>query len=384
MSIVDGRVAGKIKDFQCQRYLSERQQRRLDPFVHYAVAAASMAIEDSLLDRDQLKGYAIIIGTSRAGITHLSEALKNINSTHRGTITTDAAKRVSSYLMSATTAGMAASYLSQLFGTRGYSLGISNACASGANAVGEAFRLIADGYADVAICGGTEAPLCDVCFMGYEACRAMSRSSLARSSMQGDALSASRPFDLKRDGFVLSEGAAVLVLEEYNRAHRRSARIYAEIAAYANNSDGYDQVRPHSAGQARAMLDAISSAGLSANDVDHVNAHGSSTQLGDISEAAAIKEVFRERLAELPVTANKSSTGHMLAASGAFELAVSAMTIGEGIIPPTINVNEIDPECPINLVSDYVKIPVKTVLSNSFGFGGVNAVMILKKCEDGE
>ncbi|MBF0539019.1 MAG: beta-ketoacyl-[acyl-carrier-protein] synthase family protein [Nitrospirae bacterium] len=364
VDIVGGRVVGKITDatgeaIQWDRYLPQRQRIRLDPFIHYAVAAATMAVQDSTLDRTGLKGCAVIMGTSRGGVMRLSDALKDIN--NRG--------RLSSYLMSGTTPGMAASYLSEVFGTRGYTLGISNACASGANAVGEAYRLISDGYAEVAITGGCDAPLCDICIMGYEACRALSRKDV------------SRPFDVKRDGFVLSEGAAVLILEEYGRALGRDATVYAEIAAYENSSDGHHQVRPDTTTQATAMLNAINTAGLTARDIDHVNAHGSSTRLGDLSEATAIREVFKETLSDLPVTANKAATGHMLAASGAFELASTAMTIREGIIPPTVNVDDLDPDCLMNLIREPIKITVKTALSNSFGFGGANAVIILKKCE---
>ncbi|MBF0336701.1 MAG: beta-ketoacyl-[acyl-carrier-protein] synthase family protein [Nitrospirae bacterium] len=353
-----GRIAGE--QFQWEDYLSEKQLRRLDPFVHYALVAAAMALEDSASDRASINNCAIIMGTSRGGITRLNEALRDINN-H---------KRLSSYLMSGTTSGMAASYIAEVFGSGGYTLGISNACASGANAVGEAYRLVSDGYAEVAISGGSDAPLCDICFMGYEACRALSRSHV------------SRPFDVKRDGFVLSEGAAVLILEAYDRALGRGAPSYAEIVAHTNSSDGYNQVRPNNTAQARAMLQAINIASLTTGDIDHVNTHGSSTRLGDLSEAMAIREVFKEMAEGLPITANKSATGHMLAASGAFELATAAMTIREGVIPPTINVDEPDPECSINLIREPLRMTVKTVMSNSFGFGGGNAVTILKKYQE--
>ncbi|MBF0606915.1 MAG: beta-ketoacyl-[acyl-carrier-protein] synthase family protein [Magnetococcales bacterium] len=358
LDVVEGRGCGRIDgELQWEDYLSEKQRRRLDPFVHYALVATTMALEDSASDRADINHCAVIMGTSRGGITRLNEALRDIN-TH---------KRLSSYLMSGTTPGMAASYISEVFGSGGYTLGISNACASGANAVGEAYRLVSDGYAEVAVSGGSDAPLCDICFMGYEACRALSRSHV------------SRPFDVKRDGFVLSEGAAVLILETYDRALGRGAQVYAEIVAYANSSDGYNQVRPNNTSQAKAMLQAINIAALTTGDINHVNTHGSSTRLGDLSEAMAIREVFKDMADILPITANKSATGHMLAASGAFELATSAMTIREGVIPPTINVDEPDPECSINLVREPLEMTVKTVMSNSFGFGGVNAVIILKK-----
>ncbi|MBF0317173.1 MAG: beta-ketoacyl-[acyl-carrier-protein] synthase family protein [Nitrospirae bacterium] len=365
LGTVEGRGCGRIasvggEELQWERYLSQKQRRRLDPFIHYALVAASMAIEDAAIDHAYVKDCAVIMGTSRGGVMRLNEAFYDINN-HR---------RLSGYLMSGTTPGMAASYISEVFGSRGYTLGISNACASGANAVGEAYRLISDGYAEMAVSGGSDAPLCDICFMGYEACRALSRRHV------------SSPFDTKRDGFVLSEGAAVLILEEYGRAFGRGASIYAEISAYANSSDGHNQVKPDNNTQAMAMLSAINIAGLTAGDIDHVNTHGSSTRLGDLSEATAIREVFKQTIDVLPITANKSATGHMLAASGAFELAVTAMTVREGVIPPTINVDDLDQGCVMNLIREPVKMPVKAALSNSFGFGGTNAVIILKKCED--
>ncbi|KJU87279.1 3-oxoacyl-ACP synthase [Candidatus Magnetobacterium bavaricum] len=362
LGIFGGRGCGRIASdaLPWQRYLTDKQSRRLDPFIHYALVAAAMAMEDGALERADITDGAVIMGTSRGGVMRLNEAFYDINN-HR---------RLSGYLMSGTTPGMAASYISEVFGICGYTLGISNACASGANAVGEAYRLISDGYADVAVSGGSDAPLCDICFMGYEACRALSRRHV------------SNPFDTKRDGFVLSEGATVLILEEYGRALGRRTTIYAEIAAYANSSDGHNQVRPDNNAQAMAMLSAINLAGLTAKDIDHINTHGSSTRLGDLSEATAIREVFKQTIDVLPITANKSATGHMLAASGAFELAVTAMSIREGVIPPTINVDDLDQGCVMNLVREPLKITIKTALSNSFGFGGVNAVIILKKCED--
>jgi 3-oxoacyl-[acyl-carrier-protein] synthase II len=258
--------------------------------------------------------------------------------------------------MPSTTISMASSYVAQRLGIKGYCLGISSACASGASAIGEAYRLIKSGYASTVFCGGAEAPLCRLCVEGYGASGALSRINDA---------SASRPFDRTRDGFVLSEGAGVLVLEEYESALKRGTRIYGEILGYGNTTDAFHQTIPSPEGEARAIEMAMDEA--KAGDVDFINAHGTSTQLGDKTETKAIKLTFGKQAHHIPVTSIKSSTGHMLAASGALEAAFTLMSMNEGIIPATINLKE-DPEC-----SDYVtelrKSEMKFALSHSFSWG---------------
>jgi 3-oxoacyl-[acyl-carrier-protein] synthase II len=271
--------------------------------------------------------------------------------------------------MPATTASMAASYVSQKFGLRGHTLGISNACTSGANAIGEAYRLIRHGYSAGAIAGGTEAPFCELCIEGYRASGALSR---------GLTTAASRPFCTGRDGFVLAEGACVVVLEDYALALSRGARVYAEVIGYGNTSDGFDMVRPDSAVQAAAMIEALVEAGLDYRDVDFVNAHATSTPIGDAAESEAIHKALRDNAASVPVTANKSMTGHMLSASAAFEAAATAMSIYTGRIPPTINIQELDPACRLNVITKPLKLDgIRTAITNSFGFGGVNASLVL-------
>ena len=364
---VPWKIAAELKGFDPCAFLGQKEVLRTDPFVHYAVAAAMMAvldagwpIDDKSL-RSPLSPGGVIIGSSRGGISTIEHAVRE---------DLDGRRRLSAYLMPSTTVSMAPSYISQKLGMRGYCLGVSNACASGANAIGEAYRLIKSGYRAPVIAGGTEAPLCRLCVAGYGAAGALSRMT---------DVSASRPFDRKRDGFVLSEGACVLILEEAENALARKAYIYAEIVGYGNTADAFHQTKPDSRGQIRAMRAAMEGAGLSAEDVDYISSHGTSTPLGDSTEAEAISEILGNRLPEVPVGAVKSVTGHMLAASGALETAFAAMTLMEGIVPPTINLRQKDPGCGLAIVTTAEKIDPETALSSTFGFGGVNAVIALRR-----
>lgn len=368
------KVAGEIRDFDPYLYLSKKEILRLDPFIQYAVAASLMAAKDSGLIRQKTEdrgtteveslGSAVVIGSSRGGITTLERECQKLYSS------APIAHRLSPFLMPSTTISMASSYVAQKLGIKGYCLGISNACASGANAIGEAFRLIRNGYCDIAFAGGTEAPICRLCVEGYGASGALSKI---------DNSSASRPFDKKRDGFVISEGACILVLEEYRTALKRGANIYAEIVGYSNITDAFHITRPDIEGEAKAIELALKDAKISPENIDYINAHGTSTPVGDLIESMVIKKVFKNR--DIPLSAIKSMTGHMLAASGAFEIACTAMTIRERIVPPTINVTERDEECQINLIKEKKRLDVNFALSNSFGFGGVNAVLVLKKVD---
>lgn len=336
--------------------------RTLDAFVLYAVAAARMAINDANLNPEDhgglLEQASVIIGSSRAGISSLEQAGNVIRER----------KKISPFLMPSTTLFMAPATIARQIGIRGECLGISTACASGAHAVGEAFRQIQAGRTDIVLAGGTEAPLCAVCFEGYGRAGALTT---------GTGPDASRPFDQKRDGFVLAEGACIVVLERYRSAIQRNAPIYAEIVGYVNKTDAYHLTKPHLPSQIVALQAALRCSGLKPEQIDSINAHGTSTPLGDRIEAKAIKTVFGDR--PVPVSALKSMTGHMLAGSSAFELACTAMSVRDDIIPPTLHVSELDPECPVTLTSEPVSMPVKAALTQSFGFGGANAVLVLKK-----
>lgn len=390
---VQWKVAGELKDPDANAFLDCKEQRRLDPFVHYAVMASIMAVEDAGLIKkstislrrfekqgrgnqkstagnnggagDYLSSGGVLIGSSRGGISTIEKALtgglaKGLETKHF---------RVSPYLMPSTTISMASSYVAQKIGIKGYCLGISNACASGANALGEAYRLIKAGYGGPIVAGGAEAPVCRLCVCGYG-------SSGALSGITD--FSASRPFDRSRNGFVLAEGACVMVLEELTNALKRGARIRGEIIGYGNTTDAFHQTRPDREGEARAIRTAIDDAGIDLGEIDYINAHGASTPLGDRVESEAIGIVFGKRTSTIPVSSVKSMTGHMLAASGSFEAALTAMTIREGVISPTINLSEKDKDCRINVITRITDIKPRIAISNSFGFGGLNASLVLK------
>lgn len=370
------KVAGEVKDFEGTAYLSIKEIARLDPFVHYAVAASVMAVQDAGLTPSDFScptyyqardSAGVIVGSSRGGIGTIEKALVG-NQTQKVKLGRRNL-RLSPYLMPSTTIGMAASYVAQKLGIRGHCLGISNACASGTNAVGEAFRQIKSGYSRLIIAGGSEAPLCRLCVEGYGKVNALSKKLAATP----------KPFGRDRDGFVLSEGSCLLVVEEYEQALQRGAVIYGEIVGYGNTSDSFHMTKPDPEGEARAMALAISEGGLRSDEVDYINTHGTGTQIGDGSESQAIEMVFGKRASKIHATAIKSMTGHLLAASGAFEIASTLMTMREGIIPPTINLDDKDPACGINIVTEKKKADIGIAISNSFGFGGVNAVIALKK-----
>jgi beta-ketoacyl-acyl-carrier-protein synthase II len=361
------KVAGALKDFNAEKYLYPKEILRLDPFVHYAVAAAIMAAEDAgLMGTAFLQLAGVIIGSSRGGIQTMEKAFKkkclSRSSAHPSSM--------SAYLMPSTTISMASSYVAQKLGITGYCLGISNACASGLSAIGEAYRLIKSGYRHPVLCGGTEAPVCRTCIEGYGVSGALSR--------RGDP-SASRPFDRTRDGFVLSEGSCILVLETYESAMKRGAGIYGEIIGYGNTTDSYHQTVPSAEGEARAIRSALDEAGLKPHEIHFISAHGTSTCLGDKTETEAIKRSFGKYAYGIPITSLKSVTGHMLAASGALEAAVTLLCLKEGVITPTLHLRERDPECDLDYVTECRCASLKYALSQSFGFGGLNAVLVFRK-----
>jgi 3-oxoacyl-[acyl-carrier-protein] synthase II len=375
------RVGGEVKDFRTEEFFTTRDGRGMDLFALFAAAASTMAaqdaglmqryppdrtpLHDAKLTSSHLQRAGLMIGSSRGGIVSLErEMVRALCGWNSGKL-----PRMSPFLMPGSTVSAAASFSAQVLGSRGICLGLSNACASGTNAIGEAFRLVRDGYADVILAGGAEAPLCKTCFLAYGSAGALSR-------VPGP--SASRPFDKSRDGFVLAEGAVILVLEELETAKRRSARIHGEIIGYGQTADALHMTRPSVDGESRAMMTALKDAGCTAEDVNYVSAHGTSTVLGDLVEAEAIRRVFPRGI-PVPVSALKSMTGHMLAASGAFEAACTLMSLKEGVIPPTINLEDHDPKCGISVVTEEVKGALDIAVSNSFGFGGVNAVLVMKR-----
>jgi 3-oxoacyl-[acyl-carrier-protein] synthase II len=382
------RVAGELRGFDARSYLTRKEVQSLDPFIHYSVAAAVMAVEDAglisthapHLDSPFRDILGVIIGSSRGGISTVEKSfLKIFRAPGEEGIMPPVMRRnvrirQSPFLMPSTTVSMASSYVAQKLGIKGVCLGVSNACASGTNAVGEAFRMIKSGYASAVLAGGADAPICIWCVEGYGAA-----GTLSKYNDTGKVIEVPRPFDKARDGFVLSEGACMMVLEGYEGAVRRGAKIYGEIAGYGNRADAFHITRPDPSGEARGILAAMEEAEFGAEEIEHLDAHGTATRTGDLSEAQAFKKVFRDRTSEIPATAVKSMTGHMLAASGAFEVASTLMALHEGVIPPTINVKERDEACEVALVTEKRHGEIRTALSVSFGFGGINAVIALKK-----
>lgn len=371
-SAFPSRIAGELKHFCPENYISQKDILRLDPFIHYAVAAAIMAAEDaglmsfnsSLVSRhSSLDSAGIFIGSSRGGIISMENSMERYFLEGRP---------VSAYLMSSSTINMASANISIRLGVRGPAIGISTACASGANAIGEAARLIRYGEIKLALAGGAEAPICKLAVGGYG-----SAGALSKRNNEPD--KASRPFDKARDGFVIAEGAGIVILEELESALKRGAKVYAEVAGYGTCSDAFHQTKPDSKGEAIAIKKAIDDAKISVDEVDYINAHAASTVLGDIAEAQAIKEVFGSRAYDIPVSSYKSMLGHMLGGAGAVEVIITALSISKEIIIPTINLENPDPDCDLNHVTSIKNKKINIALSNSFGFGGVNAVLALRK-----
>lgn len=364
-------IAGEVRDFDPGLYLDRKEARRMDRYTQYAVAATAMAQADAHLDfsREDPDQVGVIIGTGIGGTETFEEQHQILLEKGPG--------RVSPFFIPMMIADMAAGYIAILFGARGSNFTIVNACASSANAIGEAFRVLQRGEAEVVITGGAEASVTPMALAGFCALKALSRRNEKPTE-------ASRPFDRERDGFVLGEGAAILILETLAHAQARRAPIYAEIVGYGCTADAYHITAPDpsGAGAVKAMTRALEDAGLSPAEIDYINAHGTSTDLNDKYETKAIKEVFKEDAFRIPVSATKSMTGHLLGAAGALELAACALSVKEGIIHPTINYEFPDPECNLDYVPNVArKKEIQAAISNSFGFGGHNVTLVLKKWE---
>ncbi|MDR3288389.1 MAG: beta-ketoacyl-ACP synthase II [Peptococcaceae bacterium] len=365
------KVAGEIKDFDPALWLDRKEIRRTDRFEQLAVAAAKMAVEDAALDLESLdkERVATVLGCGVGGVTTFEE--------QKEVLMNKGANRVSPFFITNLIINMAAGNVSIALGLQGPSLTIVTACASATNAIGEALRLIQRGEADVVLCGGAEAPITPLAFAGFCAIKAM-------STEKDDLAAACRPFDARRSGFVMSEGAGVLVLEAEEHAQRRNARIYAELVGYGCTSDAFHITNPAPGGlgAARAMSLALKDAGLQAKDVSYINAHGTGTEANDACETKAIKMVFAEDAYRTPVSSTKSMTGHLMGAAGAIEAIVCSLAIQNGLIPPTINYGEKDPVCDLDYVANISRRQeVKVAMSNSLGFGGHNATIILAKYE---
>lgn len=363
------RIAGEVRDFVPEHFIDKKDVKKMDPFIQYAVGAAKMAMDEAKLpisaDNEDMVG--VIVGVGIGGLTSIEEYHKLFLETRL--------KKVSPFFIPKLIANLAPGQISIRYGAKGINYTPTSACSSGAHAIGEAFRLIRMGEQDAVIAGGAEAALTPLGLGGFIALKAV-------SSRNDEPERASRPFDRQRDGFVMSDGAGILVLEEMEQAKRRGAKIYAEIIGYGANSDAYHMTAPSPEGEGavRCIRMALRSAGISPLEVDYINAHGTSTPYNDATETLAIKRVFGEHAARLAISSTKSMTGHMLGAAGGVEGVYSVLALEHGMIPPTINYEEPDPECDLDYVPNVVRqAPIQVAVSNSFGFGGTNVCLVFRK-----
>lgn len=364
------KVAAELKDFNIEDYMEKKEARKMARFTQYAVVAAQKALEDSRLEiTDEIAPrVGVWVGSGIGGLETFEEQFEVYS--NKG------ARRVSPFFVPMMIPDMATGQISIALGAKGVNSCTVTACATGTNSIGDAFKVIQRGDADAMITGGTEAPLTKMSFAGFCANKALSTNP--------DPKTASRPFDKNRDGFVMGEGAGIIVLEELEHALKRGATIYAEIVGYGSTGDAYHITAPapNGEGGVRAMKEAIRDAGLSVEDIDYINAHGTSTPYNDKFETMAIKEVFGEHANQVAISSTKSMTGHLLGAAGGVEAIFSVLAIKDSVIPPTINLETPDEECDLDYVANEARSKeVQVALSNSLGFGGHNATIIFKKYE---
>jgi len=367
-SLFSSRIAGEITDFNAADFLDKQQVRRFDIFLHYAIASAKMAMEDSGLKIDASNAHRVgsVTGTGLGGLTMIEDFHKIL--LEKGP------KRLSPFFIPGIIANMVPGQISIEFGAKGPNISIETACSASCHAVGESYRYIRDGISDAIITGGAEAVITPLAVGGFCSMRAL-------STRNDEPEKASRPFDLDRDGFVMGEGAGILILEELNHALERGAKIYAEVVGYGLSGDAHHVSAPEPEGEGAisCMKMAIDSGGFKPEDIDYINAHGTSTPLNDEAETKAIKKVFGDHAYKLAISSTKSMTGHLLGAAGGVEAIFTALTIYHGLIPPTINYETKDPVCDLDYVPNKArKAEIKVAMSNSYGFGGTNASLILK------
>ena len=362
-------IAGEVKGFKAEDWMSKKEAKRFELFISYAIAATRMAVDDAGIAITAENGdrVGVITGCGLGGLRFMEDTVLTIHQ--------NGPKRVSPFFIPMMIGNMAPGMISILFGAKGPNLSLATACAAGAHAVGDSFKIIQEGRADAMITGGTEAVISPSCVAGFNAMKAL-------STRNAEPEKASRPFDRDRDGFVPGEGSGILILEELEHARRRNARIYAEMVGYGLTGDGYHMTSPppDGNGAARCMQMALDDAGISCDQVDYINAHGTSTELNDLYETRAIKSVFKEHAYKVAVSSSKSMTGHLLGGSGGIEAVFSAMAVHDDIMPPTINYENQAEELDLDYVPNVArKGTVNFAMSNSFGFGGTNATLLLKK-----
>ncbi len=362
-------IAAEINGFDPELYMNAKEARKTDTFIQYAVTAAKFALEDSGLEitEELSPRMGTIIGSGIGGMETYVNTVLMMNEKGPG--------RLSPFFITNIINNMAAGYVSIFFNAKGPNCCTTTACAASAHAIGYAAQAIRNGEADAMFAGGTEAPVIPLTFAGFNAMRAL-------STRNDEPSKASRPFDKERDGFIIGEGSGMLILEELESAKKRGARIYAEIVGYGMSSDASHITAPSLDGPERCMKAALHDGEVNPDEIDYINAHGTSTPLNDANETNAIKQVFGERAYKIPVSSTKSMTGHLLGAAGAVEAAFSVLALEHGILPPTINYEFPDPECDLDYVPNQAReAGIRTVLSNSFGFGGTNASLIFRKID---
>ncbi|MEG0053955.1 MAG: beta-ketoacyl-ACP synthase II [Comamonas sp.] len=365
------RIAGEVKGFDVEKYMSAKEARSMDSFIHYGIAAAEQAVLDAglptgeALTDDLATRIACVIGSGIGG-------LPLIENTH-AELAARGPRRVTPFFVPASIINMVAGHVSMRFGFKGPNLSIVTACTTGLHCIGEAGRMIEYGDADIVVAGGTEATVSPLGVGGFAAMRAL-------STRNDDPKAASRPWDKDRDGFVLGEGAGVMVLEEYEHAKARGAKIYAELSGFGMSADAGHMTAPNMDGPRRAMLNALRNAGVNQDQVDYLNAHGTSTPLGDINESNAIKAAMGEHAKKLVVSSTKSMTGHLLGGAGGIESVFTVMALHDQKIPPTINLDNQDPDCDLDYCANTARdAKLEVAVKNNFGFGGTNGTLVFKR-----
>ncbi len=364
------RIAGEVTDFNPVDFMDPKDARRSDRFIQFAVAAARLALDDAglVIDEELSPKAGTFISSTVGGLDTLWRSLSELYEKGPG--------RVSPFSLAATITNMAAGYVSIFFNAKGPSMCITTACAASSHSIGQAVRTIERGDADVIIAGGTEASVHPAMIVGFGAMHAL-------STRNDEPEQASRPFDRDRDGFVIGEGAGILILEELEFAKKRGARIYAEVPGYGMSSDAYHITSPCTDGPVRCMRMALRDAGINPEDVDYINAHGTSTLQNDVNETRAVKEVFDSDAYLIPISSTKSMTGHFLGAAGGVEAVFTVLALYHGIVPPTINYESMDPECDLDYVPNEARdMAIKIALSNSFAFGGTNVTLVLRRFDE--
>ncbi len=363
------KIAAEVKDFNPEEFMDKKDVKKSSRFIQFAIAAAKEALEDSGLLQSKYDPYkvGVIIGTGIGGLKDIEDQTLILK--EKG------ARRVSPFFIPYGISNMASGLIAIRWGFKGPNYSVVSACATGNHSIGDAFRLIQKGDIDIAIAGGTEAAITPLGVAGFAAMKAL-------STRNDEPQKASRPFDRDRDGFVMGEGAGILILEEYERAKARGAKIYAELVGYGATDDAYHITSPHECGEGayECMKLALEDAGIKPEEVDYINAHGTSTPLNDKTETLAIKQLFGDHAYKLKISSNKSMIGHLLGAAAAVEAVATVKTIETGVIPPTINLENPDPECDLDYVPNKaVEHPVRVAMSNAFGFGGTNATLVFRK-----